>query len=127
MSEDLITTNVSSESRERMIRRLSFKGPYHWHFNPRCEIDRVWIVHRGEIIGSLKYLDTIYVPAGSTYKMPDRSTRVVENSSYWIQAVGPIELLDEPRPCKGFRGMRYFDLESYDRGVHPLCARRATA
>ncbi len=127
MSCDLITTNTSRESRDHMLIRLSFKGPYHWHFNPRYEIDRVWIVHRGEIVGHLQFADIVYVPPGSTFKTPERTTRVVEQGGYWMQATGPIVLLEEPLACPGFRGMRYFDLESFERGVHPLCARRATA
>ena len=112
---DLITTCVATETREHLIRRLSIPGAhYHWHFNPRREVGRLYLVHRNQLVGSMEITDVTHIAEGTPLRYPDGEVRNVRGG-YWLRCAAPIELLDPMPPCQGFRGFRYFDMESFER------------
>lgn len=114
---DIITTCVATETREHMIRRLSMKcGFFHWHFNPRREVDRLYLVHQNQLVGWMKIAEVIHIPDGTPLRYPDGEVRRVRGG-YWLRCAAPINLLDPMPACRGFRGFRYFDMESFERGA----------
>ena len=113
---DIIYTLDSKESRERVLRRL---GPAEtpadhedlWSPKPRVLPDRMWLVHRGEIIGWMRVLGVETIEDSLVQSHRDGEVSNIMDATRLV-TVGPLAAI-EPTPHRGFRGFRYFDFDEY--------------
>jgi hypothetical protein len=87
---------------------------------PKQEVSRIWFTHRGRIIGSFP-IEQVVRNDGSLPKLRSLQDRVSEwqfKHDIWVAVCRPpIERLGDRVYCEGFRGWRYFDLETYRQTV----------
>ena len=110
---DIIKCAGSGEDREQFLRRLAIPDQWwFWNCQPAEEVRRLYVVHRGEIIGWMPVVGVEYIDEAAVIRWSDGSTRKIECGVRTVTQ-SPMHVIEPPIPYGGFRGFRYFDFDDF--------------
>lgn len=105
---DILYTCSTAESREALVSRLTRDVDMAWSLAPRETPRRLYLVHRGEIIGWLAVVEVCDADDDDPLVLRSRQSGEMEaRTGRHLITKGPIRLLKVPVVWMGFRGFRY--------------------
>jgi hypothetical protein len=125
---DIIKTWPACVGPRQTARIFSAKvPPWHWYYftlgrgKPKQAIDRMWFTYGGRILGSFAVKEIVCndgsLPALNRLDGGESGWQIARDA--WVAVCpAPITRIQERIFYEGFRGWRYFDLESHK--VKPL-------